>query len=69
MARSKVFKNVGQTPMSRSQGQKFWSQQKGLVASNTHLKYESPNSYHSKVMANVKVFLKVGQHPRSQGQL
>ena len=31
-------------------------QQKGLTKGNTHVKYESCITYHSKLMANVKVF-------------
>ena len=31
-------------------------QQKGLVTRYTHVKYEGPNSYQTKDMANVKVF-------------
>ena len=31
-------------------------QQKGLVTKYTHAKYEGPNSYQSKDMANVNVF-------------
>ena len=30
---------------------------KGLVIRNTHVKYKSPTSYGTKVMANVKVFV------------
>ena len=51
------FWKVGQTSRSRSGGQKCWYQKKGLVIRNTHVKYESPITCHSKVMANVK-FLK-----------
>jgi hypothetical protein len=47
---------VGQTSRSRSHGQKIWYQYKGLVIRNTHMKYESCITYHSKDMANVKVF-------------
>jgi hypothetical protein len=32
---------------------------KGLAISNTHVKYESPITYQSKVMSKVKVFEKV----------
>jgi hypothetical protein len=47
---------VGQTSRSRSQSQKLRYQYKGLVIRNTYIKYESPINYHSKDMANVKVF-------------
>jgi hypothetical protein len=50
------FLKVGQTLRSRSQGQKIWYVYKGLVIRKTHMKYESPNTCHSKDMANVKVF-------------
>jgi hypothetical protein len=35
-----------------------WSETKGLVKSNMLMKYESPITYHSKDMGNVKVFKK-----------
>ena len=54
----------GHTPRSRSQGQKYWYPWKGLVTGNTHVKYESPTTYHSKVKAKVKVFLTDGQTDR-----
>ena len=38
------------------QGQGHKVKKKGLVIRNTHVKYESPITYHSKDMANVKVF-------------
>ena len=41
-------------PSSRTRGQK----RKGHVTRNTHVKYQSPSTYHSKVMAQVKVFKK-----------
>ena len=41
---------------SRSQGQKFWYQWKGLVTRNVHMKYESPTSSGFEAMAKVKVF-------------
>ena len=44
MAKVKVFLKVGQTPRSRSLGQKFWYPWKGLATRNTHMKYESPTS-------------------------
>ena len=40
--------------------QNLWFRRKGLVIRYTHAKYESPISYNKKVMANVKVFSKVG---------
>ena len=52
------FSKVDQSSRSRSQGKKLWSNVKGLVIRNTHVKYESPTSYGLKVMANVKVFQK-----------
>jgi hypothetical protein len=45
-----------QNQMSRFQN--LWLQYKGLVTSNMHTKYKSPITYHSKDMANVKVFKK-----------
>ena len=41
MAKVKVFLKVGQTPRSRSLGQKIGYPWKGLVTRNTHVKYES----------------------------
>ena len=49
----KFWKSRSKVKVMRS---KFWYQWKGLVTRNTHVKYESPLTYHSKVMANVKVF-------------
>jgi hypothetical protein len=46
---------VGQTSKSRSRGQTFWYQYKGIVIRNTRMKYESPITYHSKDMPNFKV--------------
>ena len=40
------------------QNQNLWYQYKGLVTRNMNLKYESPITYHSKDIANVKVFEK-----------
>jgi hypothetical protein len=37
---------------------------KGLARKNTRVKYESPTTYKSKIMTNVKVLLKV----KCQGQ-
>ena len=39
IAKVKFFSKVGQK--SRSQSQKLWYRQKGLVTRNTHVKYES----------------------------
>jgi hypothetical protein len=43
---------------------------KGLARRNTHVKYESPTTYQSKVMTKVKVFKKKVklQGERSEGQ-
>ena len=38
MAKVKVFSKVGQTSMSRLQGQKLYYHVKGLVIRNTHMK-------------------------------
>jgi hypothetical protein len=54
------FQYVGQTPRSKSQEQIFLYLWKGLVTRNTRVKYqliESPNIYHSIVIAKVKVFI------------
>jgi hypothetical protein len=51
-------KDMANVKRSRSQGQTFWYQSKGLVIRNAHIKYESPITYHSKDMDNVKVFEK-----------
>jgi hypothetical protein len=40
----------------RSIGQNLRFQYNGLVTRNMHMKYKSPITYHSKDMANVKVF-------------
>ena len=46
----------------KGQGQghekKNWFQQEGLATRNTHVKYESPISFGSKVVAKVKFFQK-----------
>jgi hypothetical protein len=60
-----IFKKVGQTSRSKSQGQKYWYQKKSLVKRKTHMKYESPITSHSKDMAKVKVFEK---RDKLQGQ-
>ena len=54
MAEVKVFTYVGQR--SRSLGQNFWLDWKGLITRKVHVKYESSTSNGSKVMAKVKVF-------------
>ena len=50
MIKVKVYCHIGQRSMS--QGQKFWHKWKGHVTRNTHLKYESPIYYGSRVMIN-----------------
>jgi hypothetical protein len=47
-----------QNQNSRSRCQNLRYQHKGLVTRNMHMKYESPITYNSKDMANVKVFEK-----------
>jgi hypothetical protein len=47
-----------QNQNSRSRCQNLWYQYKSLVTRNMHMKYENPITYHSKDMANVKVFEK-----------
>ena len=49
---------MGQTPRSRSQGQKQWYPQKGLITGYTHVKYQSSGTHCSKVISKVKVFKK-----------
>jgi hypothetical protein len=49
---------------SKISGSRSWYQIKGLARRNTHVKYESPSTYQSKVMTKVKVFEKV----KLQGQ-
>jgi hypothetical protein len=44
---------------------KLWYQYKGLIIRNTHMKYESPVTFHSKDMTNVKVLEK---WVKTQGQ-
>ena len=44
---------------------------KGFATNNKYVKYESPSTYYSKVMAKVKVWnfcVKVGQTPRSRSK-
>ena len=57
-SRSSFFSKVCQKSRSRSQGKIFCFQQKGLATRNTRVKYESPTSFGSKVMAKVKFFQK-----------
>jgi hypothetical protein len=55
---------------SKVRGSKSWYQMKGLARRNTHVKYESPTTFQSKVMTKVKVFKKVklqGQTSDGQG--
>ena len=66
--RLSFFSKVGQNSRSRSQSQKFWCWQKGLVTRNTHVKFESPIPYGSKVMTKVKFFSKIGQKSRSRSR-
>ena len=47
---------MGQKSRSRSRGKEFWFQQEGLARRNTHVKYKSPISCGSKVVAKVKIF-------------
>ena len=54
---------------SSSHGQNSWFHHKGLVIRYTHAKYENPISDNKKVIANVKVFSKVGQRSRSRSQV
>ena len=54
----KFFLKEGQKSRSRSGGKKLWFQQEGLAARNTHVKYESPVSFGSKVLDKVKFFQK-----------
>jgi hypothetical protein len=42
--------------MSKIRGSRSGYQMKGLARRNTHMKYESPTTYQSKVMTKVKVF-------------
>jgi hypothetical protein len=42
--------------MSKVRGSRSWYQLKGLAIRNTHVKYESPTIYQSKVVSKVKVF-------------
>ena len=56
---------MGQTPRSRSQGQKYWYPWRGLITRNTHVKYQSLSTHFSKVMSKVKVFK---EWVKAQGQ-
>jgi hypothetical protein len=47
MTKVQVFEKV--------KGSRSWYQMKGLVKRNTHVKYERPTTYQSKVMNKVKV--------------
>ena len=49
---------MGQTPRSRSQGKKKWNPWKGLITTDTHVKYQSSSTHCSKVISRVKVFKK-----------
>jgi hypothetical protein len=50
MTKVKVFEKVAQTPRSKVRGSWSWYQIKYLARRNTHVKYESPRTYQSKVM-------------------
>ena len=54
--RSLGTKKLGQSSKSRSQGQKSWYQKKGLFIMHLFLNYQSPNTFGSKDIAQVKVF-------------
>ena len=58
----KFFKN-------RSGVQNLWYRREGLVIRYINAKYESPISYNKKVMANVKVFTKVGEKSQWRSQV
>ena len=49
---------------SKVKGSRSWYQMKGLTIRNTHVKYEIPSTYQSKVMTKVKVLLTDGQTDR-----
>jgi hypothetical protein len=55
-AKVESLEYVGQT--SKLQGQICWYPWEGLVSRNTHVKYQSPNTYHSKDTAKLKIFRK-----------
>ena len=52
MIKVKVFCHSGQRSQSRSKGQTFWHQWKGPVIRNTHVIYESPICFGTRVMIN-----------------
>jgi hypothetical protein len=52
----KVFSKLGQSSRSRSQGQKYWYQKKGLLIMHLYLKYQGFSAYGSKVIVQVIVF-------------
>ena len=56
MAKVKVFRYVGQRSRSRSLGQNFLLDQKGLITRKVHVKYKSSTSNGFKVMAKVSFF-------------
>ena len=58
ISKVKVFKKMGQTPRSKSQGKKYWYPQKGLITGNIHVKYQSSSTHCLKVISKVKVFKK-----------
>jgi hypothetical protein len=41
---------------SKDRGSRSWCQMKGLARRNTHMKYESPTTYLSKVITKVRGF-------------
>jgi hypothetical protein len=45
-----------------------WYQKRGLFIIHLYLKYQGLNTFGSKDIAQVKVFSKLGQRSRSQGQ-
>ena len=68
MVKVKFFSKVGQKSRSMSQGKKFWFQQEGIATRNTHVKYESPIWFGSKVVDKVKFISKGGQKSRSRSR-
>jgi hypothetical protein len=46
---------------SKVKGSRSWYQMKGLTMRNAHMKYETPNTYQSKVITKVKVLLTDGR--------
>ena len=57
MANAKFFRYVCIWSRSRSEGQKFWYERKGLVTRNIHVEYENPSFHDSIVMVKVKAFV------------